>query len=265
MRKLYLLFALSLIFGTTAFAQNGKFNGMGNASVALFDVWGVNNNQAGLAKLEESQLSALYEDKYNTKQTATQSFVYVLHTKSGNFALTYNHLGYSAYSENTGGLAYARTLGRYVTVGVQFDLYYYHQSEDYGNEAVALMELGMVVEPIEKLAIGVHFFNPTKSKLVDYQDERIETNFRFGLSYYFVDEVLFAVEVAKGLDTETRYKAGLEYEPITNFYLRTGIASNPTQYTFGTGYAYEHFAFDLSFATHPQLPLSSQLSMKYFF
>lgn len=263
--RIIIISLVLVLFTISLKAQYGKFNGMGNASVSLFDVWGVNNNQAGLAKLEESQLSALYEDKYHVKETATQAFAYVLHTKSGNFALSYNHFGYSEYSEHIGGLAFARELGKYLSLGVQFDYYHYDQTADYGDKGVALIEIGLIAEPIENFFIGVHTFNPSQSQLADYQDERVETNFRFGISYYFTEGVLVAVETAKGIDSDAKFKAGIEYEPIEHLYFRTGLATGPTQYTFGMGYTFEHFTFDLGFATHPQLPVSSQLSLTYSF
>lgn len=265
MRLSFIFLCLLFVQIVSLKAQHGKFNGMGNASVSLFDIWSVNNNQAGLAKLEESQLSGLYEDKYHVKETATQAFAYVLHTNSGNFALSYNHFGYTQYSEHTGGLAYARELGKYISLGVQFDYYYYDQTADYGDKGVALLEVGLIAEPVENLFIGAHIFNPSKSDLADYQDERVETNLRFGVSYYFVEEVLFAIETAKGIDSDARFKAGIEYQPIEDLYFRTGFATGPTQYTFDMGYSFESFTFDLGFATHPQLPISSQLSLKYLF
>ncbi len=264
MRIIFISIALILLTISLK-AQHGKFNGMGNASVSLFDIWSVNNNQAGLAKLEESQLSILYEDKYRVKQTATQAFAYVLHTKSGNFALSYNHFGYSTYSEHIGGLAFARELGKYISLGIQFDYYHYDQTADYGDKGVVLFELGLIAEPIENLFIGVHSFNPSRTELADYQDERVETNFRFGVSYFFTEGVLVAIETEKGINTDARFKAGVEYEPIEDLYFRTGLATGPTQYTFGMGYSFESFTFDLGFATHPQLPISSQLSLKYLF
>lgn len=246
-------------------AQSGRLAGIGNSAISNFDIWSVNHNQAGLADLNSSAVALGYENSYQLNELSTQAAVFALHTKTGNFALNYKRFGYSLYSENNIGIAYARKLGEIISAGIQFDYIYYNQTEDYGNRGVFLMEVGLIAEPIKNFFIGAHFYNPWQAKLADYEDERVASKMRFGLSYYFSDLVLFSIETEKDLEQEIRFKAGIEYEPVADLFLRTGITSQPNEFSLGVGYSFWKFTFDLAFTTHQNLPISTILSLKYNF
>jgi len=256
---------MAIMLVLQGFAQDGKFTGMGNASVMLYDVWSAVNNQAGISDLEKPVAGICYSNKFQLKETSTQTAVFALPTRTGNFALSYHRFGYSLYSENKLGLAYARNLGKYISAGLQFDYLYYHQAENYGNKGAFLMEFGLIARPIERFYIGVHLYNPTRTKLADYNDERVPGVMRFGLGYLFSDQVTFTIETEKDLVYQARFKCGLEYQAVKNLFLRTGFKTGPDQFSVGLGYFYHHWSTDLAFVTHPSLPLSTQASLTYSF
>lgn len=247
------------------FAQNGKFTGMANSSVMLYDAWAIVNNQAGLSDLKQPVAGICYSNKFQLKETSTQTALFVLPTRTGNFGLSYNRFGYNLYSENKIGLAYARNLGKYISTGLQFDYLYYHQAENYGNRGAFLLELGLVARPTNHLTLGVHVYNPTRTKLADYNDERVPTRMRFGLGYQFSDMVTLTIETEKDLLYQARFKCGLEYQMVKNLFLRTGFNTEPNQFSVGAGYIFHHLTADLAFMTHPSLPLSTQASLTYSF
>ncbi len=246
-------------------AQHGLFDGMANASVSLSDLWSVNSNQAGLASLTQLQLGAYYENKFQLKETSTQGFAFAMPTQWGTFSINYNHYGYQLYAENAGGLGYARSLGPHVQAAVQFDYYHYYQTAYYGQRGVVLLELGLIVSPLENLHIGVHSFNPGQAKLAEYQTERVPSTFRIGAAYDFSNQVVFTAELHKGIDDALRFKTGVSYEAVEHLFFRMGLGTAPTEFAWGLGYALNELYFDLDFSTHPTLPISSQLALKYRF
>ena len=259
----FIILAVLLAAAVTAGAQDGNFEAMANASVMQNGLWSVNNNQAGLADLQRFAVGINYQNRFQLAETSTKSVAAALHTSTGNFALSFNRFGYSQYSENSFGLAYARQFGERVSAGLQFDYLNINQPSAYGNNGVFLFEVGLQAKPIDNLQVGVHVFNPTKAKMAEYEDERVNTSFRFGASYFFSQIVQVAAEVEKTMQTDLRCKVGLEYQIINNLFLRTGFRSKPNEFCFGAGYTYKGLTFDFAFSTHQYLPMSTQVSLKY--
>ena len=262
-KQRFIILAVLLVAAVTAGAQDGNFEAMANASVMQNGLWSVNNNQAGLADLQRFAVGINYQNRFQLAETSTKSVAAALHTRTGNFALSFNRFGYSQYSENSFGLAYARQFGERVSAGLQFDYLNINQTSAYGNNGVFLFEVGLQAKPIDNMQVGVHVFNPTKAKMAEYEDERVNTSFRFGANYYFSQIVQLAAEVEKTMQTDLRCKVGLEYQIISNLYLRTGFRSKPNEFCFGAGYTYKGLTFDFAFSTHQYLPMSTQVSLKY--
>lgn len=257
------IFSIFILVMVEANAQDGGFAGMADASVMQGGLWSANNNQAGLSDINDISVGICYQNRFQLAETSTKSVVAAVPTKTGNFALSYNRFGYSLYSENRFGLAYARSFGDMISAGLQFDYFSINQTEAYGSKGVFLFEFGLIASPVENLQIGAHVFNPTKAKLAEYEDERVNTSFRFGLNYYFSKTVQLATELEKTMQSDMRFKVGLECQIISGLYLRTGFRCEPNEFTFGGGYVFRKLAFDLSFATHQYLPMSTQLSLNY--
>lgn len=263
MFKFSIALTLSLFIWLSAFTQSARIAGLGYSSAVMFDIWSASNNQAGLATITNPTIAIGYANKFQLNELSTQSAIIGIPTKTGNFAVNYQRFGYSLYSENSFGLAYARKLGEIISAGLQFDYLHYQQTEDYGNHGVFLMEAGLIAEPINNFYIGVHIYNPWNAKLAEYNDERISSRMQFGLGYCFSEQVLFTIETEKTLNQKARFKGGIEYEPLPSLFLRTGIGTQPNQFSFGVGYTLWDFTTDIAFVTHETLPVSTEISIKY--
>lgn len=254
-----------LSIGPIVWAQNGKFAGMGNASVMLPDFWGITNNQAGLARLEKSAVGIDYENKFMLKETSRQTAGFMLATKTGNFALSWSRFGYSLYSENDVGLAYARDIGKYVSAGVQFDYAYFSQPEGYQNKGAPLLQAGIIVRPLPNLFIGTHVYNLTRTSIDGINQEQLPSNFRMGVGYNFPGRVMLTCEAEKLSYRQLNIKAGIQYQPVEQLFIRTGLNTHPNQFSMGMGYEFNKLCVDISATSHEVLPLSSQISLTYNF
>jgi hypothetical protein len=265
--KFFKTYALaSMLFITqSAFSQNGGYTGMANASVSLYDFWSVFNNQAGLADIDSPEIGVCYDHNYQMWQTGVQSAGFVLPTKTGNFALMSSRYGYSGYSEQETGLAYARNLGKMFSASVGFNYLFYSQKETTGHGGALIFQVGIISKPVKNLQIGLNIYNPGRAALADFNNKQVPTIFQFGMAYYFSPEVLFSVESEKDIEQANRFKAGLQYQIINDFYLRTGFMTNPNQFSLGIGYNMNGFTTDIAITTHEVLQLSSQISFKYKF
>lgn len=246
-------------------AQNGGFTGMGNASVGLYDFWALYNNQAGLANINNIEVGVSYDHNYQIWQTGIAAAGFVLPTQSGNFALMTNRYGYSGYAEHNNALSYARNLGEKFSASLTFNYLVFSQAEAPQSKGAFFFQTGFISKPIDKLQIGLHLYNPSMATLEDYNNKKVPTIVRFGLAYFFTSEVLCSIETEKDIDQKIRFKSGIQYMAINNFYLRTGFLTNPNQFSLGIGYNLNRFVTDIAITTHEILPLSSQISFKYIF
>lgn len=271
MKKLLLLFAIAL-FGYNGWAGNENYPvgarqaGMANAGLCITDIWAVYHNQANLAGLENMAASVHYENRFMVKQLSMQGAAFALPTKSGVFGVSFSRFGYSQYNESKYGLAFAKAFGENFYAGVQLNYLNTHIGEGYGNKGAFTAELGIRATLAKGFHLGFHAYNVTRSKMADYNNERIPTILRLGLQYDFSERVFLAAEVEKDIDHKPIFKAGAEYHFVKAFYLRAGVATNPYLNTFGLGLEIaEKLRLDVATSIHPVLGISPQGSLSYTF
>lgn len=266
-------FFLFVCLAATALAKAGdnpplgaRTQGMAGCGTALSsDVWGVQNNQASLAGIESMQMGVFYETRFMMSELGMKAFAAGLPTKYGAFGLNVNSFGFSLYGETKAGVAYARKLAEHFSVGVQIDYFNTRIGEGYGNASSVGGEIGLLAEPVKNLTIGLHIFNPTRSRLSGNLDERIPTIMRFGMSYKFSEQVFIIAEAEKDVDYKTTFRGGVEYHPIPAFYIRAGAASNPGLVAMGFGVALKKFRLDISSSFHSVLGFSPSVGLQYGF
>lgn len=254
-----------LLAGNENIPVGARSGAMANASVTLTDVWSAHNNQAGLAWLNAPEASIYSEIKYLNKATAVNAFVFAMPTKQGVFALSVNRFGYNQYNESKYGLAYAKSFGDKFSLGAQFDYLNTYVGDNNGSKSGITMEIGFQAKVTNALTIAVHLYNPTRTKLATYNNERVPTIFKLGVQYTFSKNVLAVAEIDKDIYNKPQVKIGVEYKVIKSVFLRGGVSSNPVKSSFGIGAFYKNIKFDLSTSFHQQLGYSPALNISYVF
>lgn len=261
--------SLCLIFTSVTNATNGndvigsRATSLGGFSTTLSDLWSTNNNQAGLGFVNELSAGMYYENRFMLKETSYKAGAFVLPLKAGAFGLSITSFGYSAYSENKVGLSYGIKLAEKVAVGVQLNYLNNRLTADYGQSNTFTAAIGVISPLTKELTVGVHVYNPNRTKLADYNNERVPTIMKLGLDYKFSDKVFLAVEAEKDINYTPVVKVGVEYHAIDMLYLRGGISTNPTQSSFGIGLKFTQFKLDLSSSFHQTLGLTPSVSLIY--
>lgn len=243
-----------------------RTQGLGGCGTALHaDVWGVQNNQASLAELQSMSFGIFYESRFMMSELGMKGFAMGMPTKYGSFGLNVNSFGYSLYGETKAGFAYARKLGEHFSMGVQLDYFNTRIGENYGSSSTVGGEIGILAEPVKNLTIGLHLFNPTRSKLSGNLSERIPTIMRFGASYKFSEQCFVIAEAEKDVDYKATFRAGVEYRPFEVFYIRAGAASNPGLISMGFGVVLKKFRLDIASSFHSVLGFSPAVGLQYGF
>jgi hypothetical protein len=264
-----ILFLIAFAFcskaGNENFSIGARSSAMGNASVSLSDVWSAHHNQAGLGFERNVSAGVYYENRFLLKELALKGVVVSLPVKAGTFGLCVTNFGYSLYKENKYSLSFAKAFGDKLSIGVAMDYLTTKIAEGYGSKGLLAAEIGIQSKPIKGLTIGAHVFNPTRAKIAEYNNERLPTILRLGVDYNFSDKIILAVETEKDISQKAIFKAGLEYKAVKEFYLRLGIATNPTLSSFGFGLNLKNFKIDFSANYHQTLGVVPQLGLTYSF
>ena len=122
-------------------------------------------------------------------------------------------------------------------------------------------EAGVYARFTDNWKMGFSVFNLNRAKLSDYEDDRFSTIMRLGTSYLFSKKFLLSAEVEKDLDYALRFKSGLEYQVIEQFFLRAGVATTPLELSFGLGYHLKKVHIDFGTAYHQILGWSPHFSL----
>jgi hypothetical protein len=236
---------------------------MGGYNVTFSDVWSTNNNQAGLGFIEDMSAGIYYENRFLLKETSYKACAFVLPVNKGAFGISIASFGYTAYSETKAGLSYGQRFGDKFSLGVQLNYLNTSLTQEYGSKTTITGAIGLIAKLSKELSLGVHVYNPNRSKLAEYNNERVPTIMKLGLDYRFSEKVMLAVSTEKDLDVDAIVNAGLEYHITDILYLRGGISTNPTQYAFGFGMQLKDFKVDLSSSFHQTLGITPGISIIY--
>ncbi|MBN2174150.1 MAG: hypothetical protein JW731_08465 [Bacteroidales bacterium] len=283
-RNIFFLFTTALVFlcsfqtGATEFSRPGgsRGAGLGNSGFALDDFWSVTNNPAGLAGISDITAGFYFENRFLVKELSTRAGGFALPTPSGVFGINMLYFGYSQYNESKVGLAYGRSIGKVLSLGLQLDYLSTRIAEGYGNKNLVTFEVGIRAKLTDDLALAAHVFNPIGVKLEKEYDERIPTIFRLGASYYFSENIMATVEAEKDTDYKPLFRCGLEYKMIDNVSFRVGYSTLPAKtgsdkisiaslFTFGFGLNFQKLVIDFAASMHQTLGWSPQVSMYYKF
>lgn len=241
------------------FPMGARSWGIGNATVAIADNYSVFNNPAGLGFLKENYASASYHARYNIAGIHNLSLSGNYNTKYVNVGLGVERFGDKLYNEQKLGLALAKSTNR-VSLGLKIS-YFQAAIENFASKNTLLTEFGVMTKLSSKVQMGFHAYNLTGAKL--FASQRIPTVLRLGVSFAPTKQILLVTEAEKDIEQPTLIKAGLEYQIVKNFYLRTGITSKLNNAHFGFGFQSKQFVFDYAASSHSALGFSHHLTISY--
>jgi hypothetical protein len=263
---LFFFYVITHFFHSTlAFASGEPFPmgarswGIGNATVAIADNYAFFNNPAGLGFLKENFTNASYHARHGIAGLSTVSLSGNYNTKYTNIGLGIERFGDKLYNEQKLGLALAKSTNR-VSLGLKVS-YFQAAIENFASKKTLLTEFGVMTKLSSKVLMGFHAYNLTGAKL--FASQRIPTVLRLGLSFAPSKQILLVTEAEKDIELPMLIKAGLEYQIVKKFYLRTGITSKLNNAHFGFGFQSKQFFFDYAASSHSALGFSHHLSIHY--
>lgn len=265
MKKLY-LFIVNFLFVLFGFSQGWQPMGsrsmsLSNATVALEDVWAYHHNPAALSNLKKIEFGVSYENRFLMKELQSQGLVVAIPLKSGVISIGSQSFGYNQFRTYRNGLGYSMKLAEFLSVGVQLNHHFVRINSNYGNHQTVTAELGALAKINEKWSVAFSIFNITRNRISEFAEDRYSTLMRLGTKFSISEKVLVLAEAEKNIEHSIRFKTGIEYLPLDNFYVRGGFATAPIEFTFGLGYVFsKKYKLDLGSAYHQILGWSPHFS-----
>lgn len=231
--------------------------GLGAYSTQHNDVFSFTNNQAALAKIDGPAIGVYGERRFLLTETSVYTAALAIPSKMGNFGVSMKYSGFKNYNESQIGLAYGRSLGSKVDIGVQFN-YYGYRVPSYDNASTVNVEIGAMVHLSERLNLGLHVYNPVGGKF-SKTDEKLTSAYKVGLGYDASERFFISTEIVKEQDFPVNMNVGMQYRFAKQFFARGGVATATSTAYAGVGIAWNSFRLDVSGSYHPQLGLSPGL------
>jgi hypothetical protein len=269
--KLFSLLLLSICAFYTSIAHadfpeeqpGSRAASLSYSAAALTDSWSLFYNQAGLGFVEYPWVGVHHENRFITPGLNFSAIGAILPVWIGSLGVSVKHLGFSQFGQTKFGLAYGMKLAPTLSAGVQLSAHHVFLAGEYGSALVLSAEAGIIYSPTDRINVGFHIVNPTRSKLLE--EQRIPTLLNIGVAYQISEMVLVTSGVEKSIDDPFSFKAGVEFMPIKNLAFRTGMASNPSLISFGVGYQVASLQIDMAFTRHEILGYTPHFSIAYLF
>jgi long-subunit fatty acid transport protein len=258
------IFSLQFSFCQGWLPMGSRSHALGNASVAIDDIWAYHHNPANLVSVKKLGFGLSYENRFLLKELQSQGLVVALPLKAGVISFGLQSFGFKNFRTNRLGLGYSMKLADFLSCGVQLNYHQVRLTDAYGRKDALTAELGLRADITDNWKVAFSIFNLTRTKISEFGEDRLTTLMRFGTQYTFSEKVMFVAELEKNIEFPVRFKTGIEYSPIKKLFLRGGFATQPIEISAGLGYRFkEQFQLDIGSAYHQILGWSPNFSFTY--
>ena len=247
-----------------SYISGARSRALAESTTTFTDHWAAMNNQAGLAFVPSFGAGVFFENRFNMRELNTAALVMAVPV--GNISA----LGFSVYSFNQSvvfsrqkfGLGYGIRLSSNFSAGMKLNLLH-TTIDEYNNNLSICGEIGVLFHPSSKLGIGVHVFNPTANKYSGFDNERIPSVMRVGMSYLMSEKTLFLAEFDNTSVEGFGFKGAVEYYLNEKLSFQAGLKTRYWVSSFGLRYNMKNFSVNVSVLFHQVLDSSPGISLDY--
>jgi len=234
---------------------SADYLGLGAYSNNHIDVFSFQRNQAALARLKQTSAGLYGEKRFLLRELGLYDAAFTLRTSSGNFGFDVRYYGFADYNEMQLALAYGRSLGNRIDLGVQFN-YYSVRVAGYGNASTFNFDIATIVHLTDKLNAGVHVYNPVGGKLGKAEEEKLASLYSVGFGFEPSEKFFVSGEIEKEEGRPVNVNVGLQYKLFDQLMARIGMASATSSLYFGIGVKLKSFRLHASASYHQQLGIT---------
>ncbi len=264
-KKILLVFVISSSFLQIISAQISFPDARTSAGVSRNDVFSPWENCASLSYIEKFEVSANYQNRFGVKEFSTAGAQMAIGTKAINIGASFVQYGFLDYHEQLYAVSLARKIGKRFALSVQADYYAVHYSSLSGSDGKFIVQVGMMVEPINHLYIGFQAFNPVQTKIeTDGLKKEIPSVFALGLSYWFTPKVVTSIQCEKDIFRDFDFSAEVAYNIYDAFGVKVAcLKEGVIMPSAGCKFSIKGVSLDANFKVHSKLGVIPEMALTY--
>lgn len=259
------LLTLSISKLSAQYNQGTRYSGMANASAAMFDVWSVNANPAGIVKQNTPTAALNYAKHTFGNDLAEQNLAIVVPVGNMFTGVAINNYGFSEFNEIKASAVAAKRFGDQLSIGVKAN---YHQIKinNYGQTNAFSIDFGANYSVSNQINVGMYVSNPSaQAYKTTNLAAKIPAVFNLGATYRPSNTVILATTVSKDTQNKFDVATGVDYALEEFLSLRGGMSAKPFRQYVGVGLRYQKLNIDFATTNHPELGYTPQLGLQYAF
>ena len=234
---------------------------MGGIGTILREGTSLFANPAGIGFVQENQVLLQAENRFLIGELNAIQAGVIFSGATNHWGLRLRHFGPQEYNEQEAAMVYARSLGPGLSLGIGAHLQQ-QRIPEFGTRHIITASLGVQLDLLPKLTLGAMLYNPIRQEVTP--DEYLPVYLAVGVRYQASPQVAVFAEIEKDIDFEARFKAGVRYLLGEVLILRTGIRTQPTQFSFGVGVPVgEYLVIEVGAWQHQQLGISPLFNLSY--
>ena len=231
-----------------------------NMQTARTDNWTCFHNPASLVQDAGWQLAAQYENRYFLPSLNTAMLQVGYTNEYVNVGVGYAFFGYAKYQEMMAGVALARSFGRF-SIGLQANYLTLYCGDELGYKGTFIPQIGVTVNVLPELTIGVHGFNPFVQTIAidDQVRRRLPAVYSLGLDYRWKEVLHWSVQADYDVHNTYRIATGVEWQAIERLVVKVGVYYEQ-QFVgcIGVAVTWDRLRLDANFELHPLLGVTCQ-------
>jgi hypothetical protein len=236
-----------------------------NMQTARTDSWSCFQNPASLVQPSGWQLAAQYENRYFLSSLNTAMLQVGYTNEHVNVGVGYSFFGYSKYQEMMAGVAFARSFGKF-SIGLQANYLTLYCGDELGYKGTFIPQIGMTINVLPELTIGLHGFNPFVQVLtIDDQVERkLPAIYSVGMDYCWQEVLHWSMQADYDVQASWRIATGVEWQAIERLVVKVG-AYYQQQFVgcMGVAVTWDRLRLDTNFELHPLLGVTCKGRIGY--
>lgn len=231
-----------------------------NIQTSLTDNWTCFHNPASLVQPVGWQVAAQYENRYFLPSLNTVLLQAGYMNEYVNVGIGYSFFGHAKYQEMIAGVTLARSFGRF-SMGLQANYLTLYCGDNLGYRGAFIPQIGVTVNILPTLTIGVHCFNPFVQtlKIEEGIRRKLPAIYSIGLDYCWEDQVRWSVQADYDVNNTYRIATGLEWQVIERLMLKVGVYYHQQWIgCIGLAVTWDKLRLDTNFELHPLLGVTCQ-------
>lgn len=242
---------------------SARHRGLSGARCPLFaDPASIVVQPAGIAWMNSlTAVASFTPEIFELPELQTHSIAVGIPLSFGGIGFGVRRFGFDLYSETSVALGSGIAMENDLAVGASAEFRKY-AIKGYGTQTLVLLNVGVFHKFHEMLTISGTVDNILNASL-GKKNERLPRAVSLGLVAALSQEFLSVVEVEKNTRDPAFLKTALEFRPFSSIALRSGLSTNPLQWTAGCSVSLGPFSFGYGGTHHGILGWTHQVDVDF--